>query len=90
MSKIENQRHDWIAAPCIMISQKLRPILCTIITYLSERHIRVGCSLVFKADTRHPDITVLPSFGNVTFNFMESSICFIMGTWSLIFQFICT
>ena len=90
MTKIENQRHDWVTASCIIISQKLCPILCTIITYHSERHIRVRGCLVLKPDTRHPDITILPSFGNITFNFMEPAICFIIGARSLIFQFICT
>ena len=89
MTKIENQRHDWVATPCIIISQKLRPILCTIITYHSERHIRVRSCLVLKSDTRHPDITILLSFGNITFNFMESTICFIIGARSLSLQFVC-
>ena len=86
VTEVEHQRHNRIKIFAVV--EQLRPIFCTIIAHHTERHIGVRSGLVFKTDTGHANISVLPAFGNISLNFTNLAICLVVGAWSLIFQFI--
>ena len=86
MAELEYQRHNGIEIFAVI--KQLRPVLCAIVTHDTERHIGIRSGLVFKTDTGYTNISVLPAFGNISFDFMNLAICLVVGAWSLIFQFI--
>ena len=86
MAEVEHQCHNRIEIFAVV--EQLRPIFCAIIAHDTERHIGIRSGLVFKTDTGHANISVLPAFGNISLNFTNLAICLVVGAWSLIFQFI--
>ena len=86
MAEVEHKRYNRIEIFAVV--KQLRPVFCAIIAHYAERHIGVRSGLVFKTDTGHANISVLPAFGNISLNFTNLAICLIVGARSLIFQFI--
>ena len=86
VAEVKHQRYNRIEIFAVV--EQLRPIFCAIVTHDTERHIGVRSGLIFKADTGHTNISVLPAFGNIPLNLTNLSICLVVGAWSLIFQFI--